>query len=112
MESVKWEKPRAEVQAFVADDYVAACYSLICQYDSGRLSHADNWGNDNRIVEFSNRHSYEVIYETVRADDEPTINTNAYIGLKGKTWIPVFYWTSDGKYHASTGYVRDKANIS
>ena len=30
MERVKWEKPRAEVQAFVADDYVAACYDVLC----------------------------------------------------------------------------------
>ena len=30
MERVKWEKPRAEVQAFVADDYVAACWDVLC----------------------------------------------------------------------------------
>ena len=39
MERVKWEKPRAEVQAFVADDYVAVCYTLTC--DAGDVGLLD-----------------------------------------------------------------------
>ena len=112
MERVKWEKPRAEVQAFVADDYVAACYSLICQYDSGKLSKRQNDGNPNKIGDMHSDGETREIFNTVIADNPPSIELNAYTNAGGG-WTRVFYWQSDdGKYHASTGYVRDKANIS
>lgn len=52
MERVKWEKPRAEVQAFVADDYVAACWDVLCDGPAkdilGRWVYQDNNGNKKR----------------------------------------------------------------
>ena len=62
MERVKWEKPRAEVQAFVADDYVAACWDVLC----------DGPAKDIRWV-------YQDIDGDMRLDlGEPILSYNAY----------------------------------
>lgn len=91
MERVKWEKPRAEVQAFVADDYVAVCYTLTC----------DDGDDD---------------YYTVRQVDKPTLAKNGYIFLMNgwkPEWKQVFCWTDSSGYHLSTedDYVEHK-NVS
>ncbi len=110
MERVKWEKPRAEVQAFVADDYVAACYSLICEFDSGALSSTSN-GSGKLGVSVTRDGDTREIHDTIRAESRPSITTNGFIQSKG--WRAVYYWkTNDGKYHASTGYVSDTVNRS
>ena len=62
MERVKWEKPRAEVQAFVADDYVAACWDVLC----------DGPAKDIRLV-------YQDIDGDKELDwNEPILSYNAY----------------------------------
>ena len=64
MERVKWEKPRAEVQAFVADDYVAACYDVLC---------------DGPPVTFPGRRVYQDIDGDKEWDwNEPILSRNAY----------------------------------
>ena len=63
MERVKWEKPRAEVQAFVADDYVAACYDVLC---------------DGPPVTFPGRRVYQDIDGDKEWDwNEPILSRNA-----------------------------------
>ena len=64
MERVKWEKPRAEVQAFVADDYVAACYDVLC---------------DGPPVTFPGRRVYQDKNDNNELDwNEPILSRNAY----------------------------------
>ena len=64
MERVKWEKPRAEVQAFVADDYVAACWDVLC---------------DGPPVTFPGRRVYQDIDGDKEWDwNEPILSRNAY----------------------------------
>ena len=68
MERVKWEKPRAEVQAFVADDYVAACYDVLC---------------DGPPVTFPGRRVYQDKNRNKKRDPgEPFLSYDAY-GDKG-----------------------------
>ena len=45
-----YEKPMAFEEAFVADEYVAACYFLACKRGSDRWDgNADKWGGVRRI---------------------------------------------------------------
>ena len=65
MERVKWEKPRAEVQAFVADDYVAACWDVLCDGPAAAA--------------FPGRWVYQDIDGDMRLDlGEPILSRNAY----------------------------------
>ena len=65
MERVKWEKPRAEVQAFVADDYVAACWDVLCDGPAK--------------VPWTGRWVYQGNNGNMRLDsDEPFLSYNAY----------------------------------
>lgn len=119
MERVKWEKPRAEVQAFVADDYVAVCYTLTC--DAGKVG----WFDQQTIyrskdiltlVDTAYGHNDRNDYYTVRQVDEPTVAKNGFIILANgwkPEWKPVFYWTDSSGYHLSTesAYVAHK-NVS
>ena len=115
MERVKWEKPRAEVQAFVADDYVAVCYTLTC--DAGKVGWFNQqtiYGSNNlfTLVDTAYGHNDRNDYYTVRQVDKPTVAKNGYIFL-ASGWKPVFYWKDSSGYHLSTenAYVAHK-NVS
>ena len=115
MERVKWEKPRAEVQAFVADDYVAVCYTLTC--DAGKVGWFDQQTIYRRkdiltVVDTAYGHNDRNDYYTVRQVDEPTVHKNGYIFLVSG-WKRVFYWEDNSGYHLSTenAYVAHK-NVS
>lgn len=115
MERVKWEKPRAEVQAFVADDYVAVCYTLTC--DAGKVG-LFNQQTIYRSTELwtwvgtADGHKDRNDYYTVRQVDRPTVDKNGFIYLVSG-WKPVFYWQDSRGYHLSTenAYVAHK-NVS
>lgn len=115
MERVKWEKPRAEVQAFVADDYVAVCYTLTCDAgDVGLLDQQTIYSSKSilAMVGTAYGHNNRDDFYTVRQVDAPTVGKNGYIILFDG-WTPVFYWKDSRGYHLSTenAYVAHK-NVS
>ena len=102
MERVKWEKPRAEVQAFVADDYVAACWDVLCDdvpTDGVRWVYRDN----------NKSGSYEVLYDDllttlghgdnrthlVKTEGDAKPSYNAMVARVGKSDYAVYYFENN-----------------
>ena len=101
MERVKWEKPRAEVQAFVADDYVAACWDVLCDGPAvtilGRWVYQDNngnkeWDSDEPILSYDAYGDYQT-YLVKTEGDAPSYNAMVY--KLGGTDYPVYYFGDD-----------------
>ena len=102
MERVKWEKPRAEVQAFVADDYVAACWDVLCDGPSvtfpGRRVYQDKNGNKewdwNEPFLSSNAYGDKRTYLVKTEGDAPP-SYNAMVYKPFETDYPVYYFGDD-----------------
>ena len=101
MERVKWEKPRAEVQAFVADDYVAACWDVLCDGSSatilGRWVYQDNngnkeWDSDEPILSYD-AYGDNQTYLVKTEGDAPSYNAMVYKPFE--TDYPVYYFGDD-----------------
>ena len=102
MERVKWEKPRAEVQAFVADDYVAACWDVLCDGPAvadfpGRWVYQDN-GNmrldsDDSILSINAYGDNKTYLVKTEGDARPSYNAMVY-RLVGSDY-PVYYFGDD-----------------
>ena len=46
---MRWEEPRIEVQKFMPNEYVAACFQLACHRGSKGNSYSDSmWGGPER----------------------------------------------------------------
>ena len=102
MERVKWEKPRAEVQAFVADDYVAACWDVLCDGSSatilGRWVYQDNngnkeWDSDEPILSYDAYGDNQTYLVKTEGDAPPSYNAMVY-KLIGDDY-PVYYFGND-----------------
>ena len=101
MERVKWEKPRAEVQAFVADDYVAACWDVLCDGPAkdilGRWVYQDN-GNmrldsDEPILSYDAYGDNQTYLVKTEGDAPPSYNAMVYKPFE--TDYPVYYFGDD-----------------
>ena len=101
MERVKWEKPRAEVQAFVADDYVAACWDVLCDGPAvtilGRWVYQDNngnkeWDSDEPILSYD-AYGDNQTYLVKTEGDAPSYNAMVYKPFE--TDYPVYYFGDD-----------------
>ena len=102
MERVKWEKPRAEVQAFVADDYVAACWDVLCDGPAkdilGRWVYQDKNRNKKRdpgepflsYDAYGDKGTYLVKTE---GDAKPSYN--AMVVRVGKSDYAVYYFENN-----------------
>ena len=103
MERVKWEKPRAEVQAFVADDYVAACWDVLCDGPAvagflGRWVYQDNdgnkkWDSDEPILSYDAYGDNQTYLVKTEGDARPSYNAMVY-RLVGSDY-PVYYFGDD-----------------
>ena len=101
MERVKWEKPRAEVQAFVADDYVAACWDVLCDGPSvtfpGRRVYQDKNGNKewdwNEPILSRNAYGDKRTYVVKTEGVAPSYNAMV-LKLDGDDY-PVYYFGND-----------------
>ena len=103
MERVKWEKPRAEVQAFVADDYVAACWDVLCDGPAKdiRWVYQDNngnkeWDSDEPILSYDAYGDYQTYLVKTEGDARPSYNAMVYKPFEPD--YPVYFF---GKDHIS-----------
>ena len=102
MERVKWEKPRAEVQAFVADDYVAACWDVLCDGPGvtfpGRRVYQDKNGNKeldwNEPILSRNAYGDNKTYLVKTEGDAPPSYNAMVLKLDGDDY-PVYYFGND-----------------
>ena len=99
MERVKWEKPRAEVQAFVADDYVAACWDVLCDGPAvailGRWVYQDKNGNkeldwNEPILSYDAYGDNKTYLVKTEGDARPSYNAMVY-KLRENDY-PVYYF--------------------
>ena len=103
----EWIKPLVEVQDFVANDYVAACYSGTCNI-SGEV-YMDTNGNgqfDENIDAYKYKntacdHTFEVT-----GQDSPKPQANAFV--VDKEWIPG-HWVGSWNGHWEKGYWKTEA---
>ena len=100
MERVKWEKPRAEVQAFVADDYVAACWDVLCDGPAKdiRLVYQDIDGDkeldwNEPILSYNAYGDNKTYLVKTEGDAPPSYNAMVY-KLIGDDY-PVYYFGND-----------------
>ena len=130
-----WVRPRTEVQAFEADDYVAACWYIACDYGQGENRHYDpkrgfhdayedgtgcGW-EDNQVIRESSKGVFTLREEDGFGEDYDmmmTRNSN-WSGLSstlsGVTVGETIYWTtnaSDGRIWYHKGQVETATNVN
>lgn len=103
---MRWEEPRVEIQKFIPNEYVAACWVIHCNvelgigfYDTNNNGEYDR--SDEKICRSNPRYGCGEWHTGVAGvpDDGPTANamwqpTNSFGWPKGNAY-PVYYW-SDG----------------
>ena len=115
-----WEKPRIEVQKFIPNEYVAACYKIKCTTPNGNSTYYylyddtngnDVWDNNDQLI-YSPWFGFKGCgnwHSGVIRDEAPTANgfvtTGSYPGLYNAD--AVFWWKEsfhDGSadYHVMT----------
>ena len=130
-----WVRPRTEVQAFEADDYVAACWYIACDYGQGENGNHDPKGGfhdayedgtgcgweDNQVIRESSKGVFTLREEDGFGEDYDmmmTRNSN-WSGLSstlsGVTVGETIYWTtnaSDGRSWYHKGQVETATNVN
>ena len=91
---MKWEEPRIEVQKFIPNEYVAACYYGNCNISGEVYMDSNNNGQyDEGIDQYKYRNTACQHDFSVTGQDSPEPKANAFV--VGKHWI----WTGFGKGH-------------
>ena len=120
MEKKIWTAPKAEVEQFMANEYVAACYKINCNVgdfntlwnESNNVEGLQTEGKngvpaDEQLLSYASRYGCQKWHNGVIRDSDPELN--GYIvsySLTGrKTVTPVFWWKeklgSSSDYHAT-----------
>lgn len=110
----KWEKPRIEVQEFIPNEYVAACYKIRCTTpnNNGYFYRIYDDTNKNNVLDKDDKRLYYNImgfqgcnewHKGVIQDDAPT--ANGFV-KSGDRVYSVFWWKeslgADSDYHVMT----------
>ena len=87
---MKWEEPRIDVQQFIPNEYVAACYYGNCNI-SGRVYMDSNHNGqyDEGIDQYKNTNTACTHNFSVTGQDSPQPQANAFV--VSENWVPG-YW--------------------